>query len=135
MNINIKSYISLAVKHSFVSIICATTEFSLFLFFFSRIQLDLTNSYILSFLVAFFIGLFGHSYITFSLGNVVKRSLFLFLAQCLIALTLGYFLVHFFISLNISPPISKFFQLSIIFFFNLVFGANFTFKRPANFEN
>jgi hypothetical protein len=135
MKIVIKNYISLAIKHSFVSIICATTEFSLFLLFFSKMDIDLTYSYILSFMAAFFIGLFGHSYLTFSLGNVAKKNLFLFLAQCIIALVLGYFLVHFFISINISPSLSKILQLSIIFIFNLIFGKNFTFKKVVNFED
>lgn len=135
MKINFKSYISLAVRHSFVSIICATVEFSLFLLFFSQIHLNLMGSHILSFSFAFLIGLFGHSYITFALGYVVKRNLFLFLAQCGIALSLGYFLVNFFISINLSPSLSKILQLSIGFFFNLIFGRNFTFKRVTNIEN
>jgi hypothetical protein len=135
MKIVIKNYISLAIKHSFVSIICATTEFSLFLLFFSILNISLTYSYILSFMAAFFIGLFGHSYLTFSLGNVAKRNLYLFLTQCIIALVLGYLLVHFFISINLSPSLSKILQLSIIFIFNLIFGKNFTFKKIINFED
>ena len=89
----------------------------------------------MSFVAAVIIGLFGHSYLTFSLGKVAMRNLILFLFQCIIALFVGYYLVQFFISINLAPPISKILQLSITFLFNLFFGKIFTFKIVEKFED
>jgi len=125
----IKSYILLAIRHSFVSIICGTTELCLFLLFFSMMDIKLAYSYILSFMTAFFLGLFGHSYLTFSLGKVAMRNLIFFLFQCIIVFFVGYFLVNFFISINLVPSLSKILQLTITFFLNLIFGKIFTFRN------
>jgi hypothetical protein len=125
----IKSYYKLAVKHSLISILSAGSEFLFFLLFFSYLKINLFISYFLSFMIAFLVGITGHTYFTFSLRIISKRSFYLFIIQCSIAFILGYFIIQTFLDLHFTALLSKSIQLAIVFFFNLIFGKNFTFKK------
>jgi len=80
-------------------------------------------------MIAFLVGIIGHTYFTFSLKIFSKRSFYLFGIQCAIAFILGYFIVQMLLDLHFTALLSKLIQLAIVFFFNLIFGKNFTFKK------
>ena len=92
-------------------------------------KINLFFSYFFSFMIAFLVGIIGHTYFTFSLGIISKRSFYLFIIQCAIAFILGYFIVQTLLDLHFTALLSKSIQLAIVFFFNLIFGKNFNFKK------
>ena len=69
---NKKNNFKLLIKHSITSIICAATEFSLFMIFYTNLNFNLRISYLLSFIVAITIGFIGHSFFTFNVNLILK---------------------------------------------------------------
>ncbi len=122
-------YYKLSLRHSLISMTCASAEFFLFLVLFSHIKLNLFISYFFSFATAFFIGLIGHTFITYSLKRISRKNFYFFVMQCLIAFIFGYSIINFLLGINLSIPVAKAFQLITIFIFNLFFGKNLTFRN------
>lgn len=112
-----------------ISVICASIEFISFIILFSHLKFNLIFSYTLSFFLAFLIGLFGHSYYTFKLGQIFFLNIFSFTVQCAVSLLIGFNLINIFLKLGINPFFSKGLQLAFTFIFNILFGRFVTFKK------
>ena len=123
------SNIRLVIKHSFVSLVCGLTELSFFLFLYSYLHINLFISHSLSFFLAFIIGIYGHTYLTYSLMRIKRLTLYLFVIQCSISYLFGYFIISNLLSLGVPPYLAKIVQLPSTFLFNFLFGKNFTFRR------
>ena len=122
-------YYKLSLRHSLISITCASAEFSLFLLLFFHLKFNLLISYFFSFATAFSIGLVGHTFITYSLKRISKKNFYFFVMQCLISFIFGYSIINFLLGINLPIPVAKAFQLIITFIFNLFFGKNLTFRN------
>jgi putative flippase GtrA len=136
LNLEIKKYLDffsnhkkIIFRHLFVSGICASTELLLFGVLFKMCALSLTISYLSSFSVATIIGYILHSYFTFSVGKISKRSAIYFLFQASSILLLGYCIFITLIFCGIYPIIAKIIQLIITFNINVLFGRNLTFRK------
>lgn len=126
---NKKNNFKLLIKHSIISIICAATEFSLFMIFYTNLNFNLRISYLLSFIVAITLGFIGHSFFTFNVNLNWKRNLIFFISQCLISLFLGFTIINLLLTSGWHPSIAKVTQLFITFFFNVIFGKFISFKK------
>lgn len=123
------SNIRLMIKHSLVSIVCGLTEFSTFLFLFSYLHINLLISHTLSFFLAFILGIYGHTYLTYSLGRIKRLTIYFFVIQCSISFLFGYFIIYNLLLLGVSVYLAKILQLTSTFLFNFFFGKHFTFRR------
>ena len=122
-------FINFVFRYLKISILCASVEFILFIIFFTHLRFNLISSYIFSFLFAFVIGLFGHTYYTFKLGKLATVNILVFIAQCAASFFIGFNLINIFLKLGINPFFSKGFQLASTFIFNIFFGRFITFKK------
>lgn len=122
----------LLLRHGAISLLCATSEFSLFMLMLTQLKINLATSYVISFVVATLIGFVGHSMFTFKLGRLCKRNAMMFTIQACCALALGYLLISGLISSGLVPAIAKAMQLVVIFFFNVTFGKVVSFKGKSN---
>jgi putative flippase GtrA len=95
---------------------------------YTYLQLNLSVSYVISFLTATLIGFIGHSIFTFKVGRLFRRNALLFSVQASCALVLGYLAVSSLIGAGFQPAIAKAIQLVLIFFFNVMFGKMISFK-------
>ena len=129
---NIKHHFLLLFRHGLISATCATTEFSLFMLMYSHLQLNLSISYVVSFITATLIGFIGHSIFTFKVGRLYKRNALLFSIQASCALVLGYLAVSTLIGAGFQPAVAKAAQLVLIFFFNVTFGKFLSFRKGAD---
>ena len=126
-----RQHILLVLRHGVISATCATTEFSLFRLMLTYLNLKLSISYVVSFVVATAIGFVGHSMFTFRVGRLRKRNAAMFIIQAACAMALGYLIVSGLISSGIMPAMAKAIQLVIILFFNVSFGKFVSFKKGA----
>lgn len=124
-----KKIFLLFFRHGIVSITCGSTEFILFLLFYTHLKVGLPMSYVVSFTAATVIGFLGHSFFTFEVGELRQRNAVFFIIQALCALMLGYLIVASLIHAGTLPALAKAFQLAIIFFFNVIFGRMVSFKK------
>ena len=126
---NHKYYFLIIFRHSLVSLVCASMEFSIFMLMFSWLKLNLLPSFVISLMAATLIGFIGHSIFTFKLGRLYKRNALFFFFQASCALVLGYSIVFILVNAGLHPAIAKASQLGIIFFFNLSFGKLLSFRK------
>lgn len=124
-----KKIFLLFFRHGIVSMTCGSTEFILFLLFYTHLKVGLPMSYVVSFTTATVIGFLGHSFFTFKVGELRHRNAVFFIIQALCALMLGYLIVASLIHAGTLPALAKAFQLVIIFFFNVIFGKMVSFKK------
>ena len=129
---NIKYNFFLIFRHGLISATCALTEFSIFMLMFTHLELNLSLSYVVSFVTATLIGFVGHSIFTFKVGRLYKRNALLFSVQASCALILGYLAVSSLINAGFQPAIAKVTQLILIFFFNVTFGKFLSFRKLAD---
>ncbi len=120
--------LKLVMRHGVVSLICASTEYILFLLLYSYLQIQLIFSFAASYLIASLIGFLGHTYFTFMLNKVNYRNIFYFVTQLCFVATIGYFVLKFFL-VYMDARVAKLFQLCCTFLFNILYGKFVSFKK------
>ena len=120
--------LKLAMRHGVVSVICASTEYSLFILLFSYFHLQLIFSFSIPYLIASLVGFLGHTYFTFEVNEITKRNLFYFLTQLCFVATIGFFILKFFLMYT-DARLAKFMQLCCTFLFNILYGKFVSFKK------
>jgi putative flippase GtrA len=120
--------LKLVMRHGVVSLICASTEYSLFLLLYSYFQIQLIFSFATSYLIASLIGFLGHTYFTFKVNKVNNRNIFYFVTQLCFVATIGFFILKFFLMYT-DARVAKFMQLCCTFLFNILYGKFVSFKK------
>jgi putative flippase GtrA len=85
--------------------------------------------HVIAFSCATMIGFVLHSFFTFSVGRLRLRNAMFFGVQALIALAIGYQILKLLVLAGIHPMLAKVLQLGATFFFNVLFGKFFSFKK------
>lgn len=132
LKIHLFRLFALSGRHLVVSGLCATVEYSLFLFLIQTMGASLTVSYLTAYFLATTIGYIGHNYFTFKIGSISLPSILRFAMQSITSLSVGYLLLRIFLRFNIPVWISKALQLACTFIFNIAFGKYVTFRRYTN---
>ena len=120
--------LKLVMRHGLVSLICASTEYILFLLLYSYLQIQLIFSFAASYLIASLIGFLGHTYFTFKVNKVKHRNIFYFVTQLCFVATIGYFVLKFFL-VYMDTRVAKLLQLCCTFLFNVLYGKFVSFKK------
>jgi len=120
--------VKLVMRHGVVSLVCASTEYSLFLLLYNYFQIQLIFSFAASYLIASLIGFLGHTYFTFKVNKVNHRNIFYFLTQLGFVATIGYFVLKFLL-IYIDARVAKLLQLCCTFLFNILYGKFVSFKK------
>jgi putative flippase GtrA len=118
------------LKHGIVSLVCGSIEYLLFLLIFVKMSQPLMISYIIPFSLATIIGYLGHNFFTFRYRVVDSISLKYYLAQAVIVLLAGFFLIKILLFLMV-PQLAKLIQLMSTFALNVLFGNYVTFNRST----
>jgi len=120
--------LKLVMRHGVVSLVCASSEYSLFLLLYSYFQIQLVFSFAASYLIASLIGFLGHTYFTFKVNKVNHRNIFYFVTQLCFVATIGYFVLKFFL-VYADVRVAKLLQLCCTFLFNILYGKFVSFKK------
>jgi putative flippase GtrA len=119
----------ISTKHGMVSLICGSIEYTLFLFFYTKLAYSLMFSYVTSYFFATVIGYLLHNYYTFNVRLMGKKSAVFFMIQSILVLALGYVTINVFLLMSFIPQMAKLFQLFVTFGFNVAFGRYLTFRK------
>lgn len=136
MKINLKldrarvlKILRISMKHGMVSVICGSIEYALFLLFYIKLIYSLAFSHAISYFVATVIGYLLHTYFTFSVRLILKRSAVFYVIQSISVLAIGYAIINAFLWMSFTPQVAKFLQLFATFGFNVAFGRYLTFNK------
>lgn len=115
-------------RHLLVSGVCASSEFLAFSLLLNFLRVEILWAYVASFVLATSIGYVLHSFYTFSVGEIGRRSGLYFVIQATFILILGYAIFNIFVMASIHPLIAKPMQLVATFSLNVIIGKKMTFK-------
>ncbi len=118
----------LLVRHAIVSVLSAFVEYSSFLILLSFFKVPLLISILISYGMAYLVGLTFHSFFTFEVGGIdFWRGLRFFLQCCFILLIGGVLLIKM-LKVGIPAYLAKAIQLAFTFVINFMIGRYVTFR-------
>ena len=122
-------HLSTVFRHGLVSAACAITDFSIFYALFNFFNVNLNLAFAIAILFAALVGFFGHTFFTFKVNKIILRNIIYFIIQLLISFIIGFSAFNVFLYFEISPEMSKIYQLFFTFWFNVLFGKLISFRK------
>jgi putative flippase GtrA len=122
-------HLSTVVRHGVISALCAVTDFLIFYVSFNIFNFNINFSFVIAVFFAAIIAFLGHTFFTFKVNKVVFRNIIYFIIQLSISFIIGFSAFNIFLCFEISPEMSKIFQLFCTFGFNILFGKFISFRK------
>jgi hypothetical protein len=120
--------VKLIFRHAVVSVFCASSDYIIFLTLYSILHFSLIAAFLSSYIVVSSIGFLGHVFFTFKLKKISFKNILYFASQLFFVGVIGFFVLRFFL-IFMSAQYAKLLQLSVVFFFSVIYGKLVTFRR------